>query len=230
METTQWGTNAKHLSEEDASHLRDGVHLRFPHFKRDHHHAIVNVNKVAAEEMSMGARIADQVAATVGSWPFIIVQSIILAVWLVLNSIAWVYRWDPYPFILLNLALSFQAAYSAPFVMMSQNRQAVKDRLTAENDYKTDMKSEEEIRHIMEHLDHQDAVILQIVQRLETQTQRIEQQERLTLQVVQRLEIQNQRAEVQHREILAWLNHLNPELVERVASEIDQLTGAEVEE
>jgi uncharacterized membrane protein len=70
-----------------------------------------------------GERIADGFAATVGSWPFIIVQSVLLAAWIVLNGIAWHFRWDPYPFILLNLALSFQAAYAAPIIMMSQNRQ-----------------------------------------------------------------------------------------------------------
>jgi uncharacterized membrane protein len=149
-------------------HMFDGIHFRFPEFKHDHP-KIVNVNKAADEELTLGQKVADKVASTVGSWPFIITQSIILAIWIILNSIAWAYRWDPYPFILLNLALSFQAAYAAPFVMMSQNRQAEKDRLTAQNDYLTDCKGEEEIRHIMQHLDHQDEVILQIIKRLEEQ-------------------------------------------------------------
>jgi uncharacterized membrane protein len=63
-------------------------------------------------------------ARTVGSWTFIIIQSILLAIWVILNVLAWVKHWDPYPFILLNLALSFQAAYASPIIMMSQNRQA----------------------------------------------------------------------------------------------------------
>jgi len=73
-------------------------------------------------KLTVGQRIADTVAANMGSWRFIIVQSIILIIWIILNVTAYVYQWDPYPFILLNLALSFQAAYAAPFIMMSQNR------------------------------------------------------------------------------------------------------------
>jgi uncharacterized membrane protein len=155
----------KHLSLEVSESLH---HLRFPKFKHNHP-AVMDVNKEHEERLTIGAKIADKVAATVGSWPFIITQSIILAGWIILNIVAVIGKWDPYPFILLNLALSFQAAYAAPFVMMSQNRQAEKDRLTAMNDYQTDQKGEEEIRHIMEHLDHQDDLILQILQRLEAQ-------------------------------------------------------------
>ena len=76
----------------------------------------------------IGAKISDGVAQTIGSWPFIITQSVILAIWLILNCVGWFFHWDTYPFILLNLMLSFQAAYSAPIIMMSQNRQADKDR------------------------------------------------------------------------------------------------------
>jgi len=75
-----------------------------------------------------GQRVADRFAAVMGSWPFIIGQSIILVAWVVLNIAAWVQHWDPYPFILLNLMLSFQAAYAAPIIMMSQNRQEERDR------------------------------------------------------------------------------------------------------
>jgi uncharacterized membrane protein len=76
-----------------------------------------------------GERAADAVAGAVGSWRFIIIQSCLLAAWMALNVVAFARHWDPYPFILLNLALSFQAAYSSPIIMMSQNRQAQKDRL-----------------------------------------------------------------------------------------------------
>ena len=69
--------------------------------------------------LSRGQRIADAVAATMGSWKFIIIQSTLLLAWVTLNVTAWQRHWDPYPFILLNLALSFQAAYAAPFIMMS---------------------------------------------------------------------------------------------------------------
>ncbi|MEO6892042.1 MAG: DUF1003 domain-containing protein [Ktedonobacteraceae bacterium] len=109
-----------------------------------------------------------------GSWRFIIIQSLILVLWIILNSVAWfVWKWDMYPFIAMNLVLSCQAAYAAPIIMMSQNRQSTKDRLTAENDYVTDCKGEEEIRHIMEHLDHQDVMILQVLQRIEAQREEL---------------------------------------------------------
>ncbi|HEY2446753.1 MAG TPA: DUF1003 domain-containing protein [Rhizomicrobium sp.] len=105
------------------------------------------------QELTMGQRIADKVAATMGSWNFIIIQSAILLAWIVLNITAYVQRWDPYPFILLNLALSFQAAYAAPFIMMSQNRQQDIDRKAAENDYKINIKAELEIELLHQKLD-----------------------------------------------------------------------------
>ena len=104
-------------------------------------------------EITTGQRIADKVAATMGSWKFIIIQSAILLVWIALNVTAYVQRWDPYPFILLNLALSFQAAYAAPFIMMSQNRQQDIDRRAAENDYKINVKAELEIELLHQKLD-----------------------------------------------------------------------------
>lgn len=103
--------------------------------------------------LTLGQRIADIVAETMGSWRFIIVQSVLLAVWIVLNITAYVRQWDPYPFILLNLALSFQAAYAAPFIMMSQNRQQDVDRKAAESDYKINIKAELEIELLHQKLD-----------------------------------------------------------------------------
>jgi len=107
----------------------------------------------AAGRLSMGQRIADSVAATMGSWTFIIIQTILLMLWIALNITAYVQRWDPYPFILLNLALSFQAAYAAPFIMMSQNRQQDIDRRSADNDYQINIKAELEIELLHQKLD-----------------------------------------------------------------------------
>ncbi|MEO8925677.1 MAG: DUF1003 domain-containing protein [Caulobacteraceae bacterium] len=103
--------------------------------------------------LTLGQRVADRVAATMGSWPFIIVQSVILLVWIILNVTAFVQRWDPYPFILLNLALSFQAAYAAPFIMMSQNRQQDVDRAAAETDHRVNIKAELEIELLHQKVD-----------------------------------------------------------------------------
>jgi uncharacterized membrane protein len=85
--------------------------------------AITQMDQALDQNRTFGERVADGFAAVVGSWPFIIVQSLLLLVWVALNLAAWRMRWDPYPFILLNLALSFQAAYASPIIMMSQNRQ-----------------------------------------------------------------------------------------------------------
>ena len=104
-------------------------------------------------QLTVGQRIADTVAANMGSWRFIIIQSAILVVWIILNVTAYIQQWDPYPFILLNLALSFQAAYAAPFIMMSQNRQQDIDRQKAENDFQVNVKAELEIELLHQKID-----------------------------------------------------------------------------
>jgi uncharacterized membrane protein len=104
------------------------------------------------QPLSLGDRVSDQVAAVMGSWRFIIIQSIILAFWVLLNVVAVVKHWDPYPFILLNLMLSFQAAYAAPIIMMSQNRQAAIDRIEAKHDYEVNQKAELEIELVQDKL------------------------------------------------------------------------------
>ena len=144
-----------------------------------------NVNQLHDESQTFGQRLADGVAALVGSWRFIIIQSAALAVWITLNITQLIWRpWDPYPFILLNLVLSFQAAYSSPIIMMSQNRQATKDRLAAELDLQTDLKAEaliEEVHGRVEELRLQQwKELLAIQQRqidlLQTMVQRLDQQ------------------------------------------------------
>lgn len=107
----------------------------------------------AVARLTLGQRIADAVATVMGSWSFIIVQSAILFVWITANLIGAMRGWDPYPFILLNLALSFQAAYAAPVIMMSQNRQQDIDRRKAESDYRVNVKAELEIELLHEKID-----------------------------------------------------------------------------
>ena len=156
-------------------------HLKTPQgpaeIYRHDHPPVKSVNELIDNSTTLGQRIADTVAAVVGSWPFIIVQSVLLALWLVMNVYlvymaathpGFLKAWDPYPFILLNLVLSFQAAYTGPVVMMSQNRQSHKDRLTAESDYEINRKAEVEIEVIMKHLVHQDRLLLDAIQRIET--------------------------------------------------------------
>jgi len=104
-------------------------------------------------DLTLGQRVADSVAGGMGSWRFIIIQTTLLTIWVVLNVTAWIKAWDPYPFILLNLALSFQAAYAAPIIMMAQNRQQDIDRKAAETDYKINVKAELEIELLHQKLD-----------------------------------------------------------------------------
>ncbi|MGZ6050364.1 MAG: DUF1003 domain-containing protein [Phenylobacterium sp.] len=106
-----------------------------------------------ADQLTAGQKIAGWVAGTMGSWKFIIIQTTILFIWIVLNVTAYVQKWDPYPFILLNLALSFQAAYAAPFIMMSQNRQQDIDRKEADEDHRVNIKAELEIELLHQKID-----------------------------------------------------------------------------
>lgn len=122
-------------------------------------------SQTADSRLTTGQRIADAVAATMGSWTFIIAQSVTLMFWIVLNVTAYVQQWDPYPFILLNLALSFQAAYAAPFIMMSQNRQQDIDRKSAENDYQINIKAELEIELLHQKIDQlRETEVLQLTE------------------------------------------------------------------
>lgn len=100
-----------------------------------------------------GQKCADFVAEKVGSWRFIVLQSLAIAAWMIGNALAGPSAWDPSPFILLNLLLSFQAAYTAPVIMMSQNRQAMIDRHNAQNDYHVNLKAELEIEELHEKID-----------------------------------------------------------------------------
>ncbi len=114
----------------------------------------LNTNKIN-EPLKLGEILSDKIAMFGGSWKFIIIFFVILIVWILMNSIYFLINpFDPYPFILLNLILSCLAAIQAPIIIMSQNRQEIKDRLRSENDYKINLKSEIEIRTLHEKVDH----------------------------------------------------------------------------
>lgn len=137
-------------------------------YKHDHPE-VANVNEIHDSKLSTGQKVADRVATVIGSWPFIIIQSVLLAMWIVLNvylalNPGALKAFDPYPFILLNLALSFQAAYTGPIVMMSQNRQSEKDRMMAQSDFQCNQTAEQEIRLLMEHLKRQDLIMEEMME------------------------------------------------------------------
>jgi uncharacterized membrane protein len=114
-----------------------------------------NVEAEFQKKLTIGERLADQIAEFGGSWGFISAFGGFILVWVLINTIVLIVRpFDPYPFILLNLFLSCLAAIQAPVIMMSQNRQEARDRLRSENDYRVNLKAELEIRHLHEKLDH----------------------------------------------------------------------------
>ena len=128
-----------------------------------------NINAEFDRQLTLGERMADKIAEFGGSWHFIITFAVILALWVIINSAALLWRpFDPYPFILLNLILSTLAAVQAPIIMMSQNRQEAKDRLRSEYDYRVNLKAEPEIRHLHAKIDqlptHQWRRLLEIQQ------------------------------------------------------------------
>jgi len=104
-----------------------------------------NWHEKHSEARTFGSRIADSVANGMGSWRFIIIQTVLVILWMGLNMIGLIYHWDAYPFILLNLLFSTQAAYAAPIIMMSQNRQNERDRMHAQEDYQTNVEAKKEI-------------------------------------------------------------------------------------
>ena len=128
-----------------------------------------NLNLTFEKSVTFGQHAADRVATFGGSWTFIGFFSLVLAIWIGVNTISVLFRpFDPYPYILLNLILSCLAAIQAPIIMMSQNRMESRDRLRSENDYQVNLKAELEIRHLHEKLDvllkHQWQKLLEIQQ------------------------------------------------------------------
>jgi len=104
------------------------------------------------DTLAFGQRLADSVACGMGSWRFIIIQTIIVVIWMLANVVGFIYHWDVYPYILLNLVFSTQAAYAAPIIMMAQNRQNERDRAQANADYETNLEAKREIEELLEKL------------------------------------------------------------------------------
>ncbi|MFA5131136.1 MAG: DUF1003 domain-containing protein [Patescibacteria group bacterium] len=120
------------------------------------------------ENLSIGQKVADFVANGMGSWLFIIVQSIFVLLWISLNLIGWFHHWDVYPFILLNLLFSTQAAYAAPIIMMSQNRQNERDRIHAAEDFQTNVKAKKEIEDLQKSIARiENEKLAEIIKRLD---------------------------------------------------------------
>jgi uncharacterized membrane protein len=153
MNTSHAGPDKAQISNEDLQQLDQLRFHRRVHRKRRPPQPPLVAEHFEPPPPTRGQRLADGVAATIGSWRFIAIQSTAIIVWMVGNVMSGGGAWDPYPFILLNLLLSFQAAYTAPAIMMSQNRQSELDRRHAETDYEINVKAELEIELLHEKID-----------------------------------------------------------------------------
>jgi uncharacterized membrane protein len=130
----------------------------------DHKHP---VNVLHHEEATFGEKLADKIAAGIGSWTFLIVQSLAVTLWVALNVIGLVNHWDPFPFILLNLLFSVQAAYTGPVLLLAGNRQSQKDRLTLEHAAEEAEKADDQNVEILKAIEKNTEVTIQILRHVE---------------------------------------------------------------
>ncbi len=137
--------------------------LDFPEPFEHNHAPVRELSEIDTGPTTAGEKFADWVYKNVGSWRFILIQSILVVAWVILNATAYVQAWDPYPFIFMNLIFSLQSAYTASLIMMSQNRQ---DKLKAHNDYLMNLRAEEESRAALQNLAAQDKALEEIYQEL----------------------------------------------------------------
>ena len=131
------------------------------------HPPVRDLNREIDSRTTFAGRVAEDFARIVGSWTFVVVQIVVMLIWLALNLLSIINHWDPYPFQFLNLVLVFEVVVWASLVLMSLNRQAEHERMRAQHDYELDVKAEEELKALMNHLMHQDEILLQIVNRLD---------------------------------------------------------------
>jgi uncharacterized membrane protein len=136
--------------------------------RHSHDHGPVrDLNREADRRLGFHQRLAGDLARLIGSWTFVVLQALLSLFWLVLNVFAATQHWDPYPFLLLNLVLSLESAMWTVLVLMMLNQLGDRERLRAQQEYEVAVKTEEEMRAVMAHLEAQDEVLLQILQRLD---------------------------------------------------------------
>ncbi len=132
----------------------------------DHLHP---VNQIHIDEATVGERLADRVATVIGSWPFLITQTVLIAIWVILNVAAFVNHWDPYPFILLNLAFSLQAAYTGPILLVAGNRQSQLDRLRLEHTAAVEEAAEKVTIEILKEIERNTDATVKILEHIKQQ-------------------------------------------------------------
>ena len=143
--------------------------LDFPKPFEHNHPPIRELSDIDTGPTNRGEKFADWVYKNIGSWRFILIQSILVVIWVIFNVTAYIRAWDPYPFIFMNLIFSLQSAYAASLILMSQNRQ---DKLKAHNDYLMNFWAEEESRAVLEHLAAQDKALEEIYQELQKEREK----------------------------------------------------------
>jgi uncharacterized membrane protein len=136
--------------------------------KHQHDHPPVrDLNREVDRKLTFSDRVSSDFARLVGSWVFVIAQLALMLLWVLLNALNLLRHWDPYPFMFLNFVFSIEAAIWVSVVLMALNKIADRDRIRAQNDYEVNVKAEEEVKALMNHLMHQDEILLQIVNRLD---------------------------------------------------------------
>ena len=136
--------------------------------KHQHDHPPVrDLNRDVDRKLTFADRVASDFARLVGSWIFVLAQVGLMLLWVLLNAIGLLRHWDPYPFLFLNFVFSLEAAIWVSVVLMTLNSMADRDRMRAQNEYELNVKAEEELKALMNHLMHQDEILLQIVNRLD---------------------------------------------------------------
>jgi uncharacterized membrane protein len=145
---------------------RKTIALRRRKLATDHLHP---VNQVHIDEATLGERLADRVAAVLGSWPFLITQTVLILIWVALNVIGFINHWDPYPFILLNLCFSLQAAYTGPILLVAGNRQSQLDRLRLEHTAEVEEASEKMTLEILKEIETNTTATLRILEHIKQQ-------------------------------------------------------------
>ncbi len=154
--------------------------------KHQHDHPPVrDLNREIDRRLTFTDRVASDFARLVGSWVFVLAQLGLMLIWIILNAVGFLRHWDPYPFLFLNFIFTLEAATWVSVVLMALNSQADRDRLRAQNEYELNVKAEEELKALMNHLMHQDEILLQIVNRLDRGDREIK---RLTRRLEQALE------------------------------------------
>lgn len=154
--------------------------------KHQHDHPPVrDLNREFDRRLTFTDRVASDFARLVGSWVFVLAQVGLMLLWALLNIAGFLRHWDPYPFLFLNFIFTLEAATWISVVLMAVNSQADRDRLRAQSEYELNVKSEEELKALMNHLMHQDEILLQIVNRLDRSDREIK---RLTRRLEQALE------------------------------------------